>query len=196
MIPNPGGWRKENNMDKLSSVIRNLLEAIYSTAVLLSPVLITISPEIISSLNGEKASKDIKSLNSMKNLKSGELLKELGILFPKLEKVKTEAAPAPAKKETETEGLIEIGDFGKVDIRVALVIEAEKVDGSDKLLYLTVDSGSDRRQIVAGIAQAYSPEDIKGKKILLVSNLKPAVIFGRNLAVCFLLKRAVKINRR
>jgi len=176
----PWQLAKENNMDKLSSVIRNLLEAIYSVAVLLSPVLISISPEIVSSLNADNALKDIDSLNSMKNLKSGNLLKELGILFPKLEKVKPEAALPPVKeKKAETEGLIEIGDFGKVDIRVALVLDAEKVDGSDKLLYLTVDSGSDKRQIVAGIAQAYSPEDIKGKKILLVSNLKPAVIFGK-----------------
>jgi len=176
----PWQLAKENNMDKLSSVIRNLLEAIYSVAVLLSPVLISISPEIVSSLNADNALKDIDSLNSMKNLKSGNLLKELGILFPKLEKVKPEAALPPVKeKKAETEGLIEIGDFGKVDIRVALVLDAEKVDGSDKLLYLTVDSGSDKRQIVAGIAQVYSPEDIKGKKILLVSNLKPAVIFGK-----------------
>jgi methionyl-tRNA synthetase len=176
----PWQLAKENNMDKLSSVIRNLLESIYSVSVLLSPVLITISSEITASLNDGTAAKDIDSLNSLNNLKSGEALKELGILFPKLEKVKTEAKSEPVKeKKTDTAGLIDISDFGKVDIRVALVVEAEKVDGSDKLLYLTVDSGSDMRQIVAGIAQAYSPEDIKGKKILLVSNLKPAVIFGK-----------------
>jgi methionyl-tRNA synthetase len=176
----PWQLAKENNMDKLSSVIRNLLESIYSVAVLLSPVLINISPEITASLNDGTAATDIDSLNSLNNLKSGESLKELGILFPKLEKVKTEAKSEPVKeKKTDTAGLIDISDFGKVDIRVALVVDAEKVDGSDKLLYLTVDSGSDTRQIVAGIAQAYAPEDIKGKKILLVSNLKPAVIFGK-----------------
>ncbi len=176
----PWQLAKENNMDKLSSVIRNLLESIYSTAVLLSPVLINTAPEIIASLNAGKASTDIDSLNRLNNLGTGESLKELGILFPKIEKVKQETKPEPVKvKKTESDGLIEIGDFGKVDIRVALVIDAEIVDGSDKLLYLTVDSGSDQRKIVAGIAQVYSPEDIKGKKILLVSNLKPAVIFGK-----------------
>ena len=176
----PWQLAKENNNDKLSSVIRNLLEGIYSVAVLLTPVLINISPEIISSLNASKASTDVNSLNGLNNLKAGELLKELGILFPKIEKVKVETLSEPVKdKKSDTAGLIDISDFGKVDIRVALVINAEKVDGSDKLLYLTVDSGSDTRQIVAGIAQSYSPEDIKGKKILLVSNLKPAVIFGK-----------------
>jgi methionine--tRNA ligase beta chain len=66
-----------------------------------------------------------------------------------------------------------------VDIRVARIIEAEKVEGSDKLLYLTVNTGSEHRNIVAGIAQAYSSEELAGKKILLVSNLKPATIFGK-----------------
>ncbi len=176
----PWQLAKENNVDKLSSVIRNLLEAIYSVAVLLSPVLITISPEIISSLNADKALTDINLLSRMQNLKTGESLKKLGILFPKLEKLKQEAMPELIKeKKSESEGLIEISDFGKVDIRVAQVVDAEKVEGSDKLLYLTIDSGLDRRQIVAGIAQVYSPEEMKGKKILIVANLKPAVIFGK-----------------
>ncbi|MFA5519654.1 MAG: methionine--tRNA ligase subunit beta, partial [Spirochaetota bacterium] len=78
----------------------------------------------------------------------------------------------------KTEGLIDIKDFTAVDIRVARIIKAEVVEGSDKLLYLTVDSGSDERNIVAGIAQVYRPEDIEGKNILLVANLKPAKIFG------------------
>jgi methionyl-tRNA synthetase len=88
-----------------------------------------------------------------------------------MEKVKAEAKAEPVKeikKEKDTTGLIEIGDFGKVDIRVADILEASGVEGSDKLLYLKVNSGLDERFIVAGIAQAYSPEDIKGKKILLV----------------------------
>lgn len=176
----PWQLAKENNMDKLASVMRNLLEAIYSTAVLLSPVLISASPKIITSLCAEELKFTVGSLKSLDNLKPGDILKELGILFPKLEKVKSEVKPEPVKeKKTSAEGLIEISEFGKVDIRVALVIEAEKVDGSDKLLYLTVDSGADERKIVAGIAQVYSPDDIKGKKILLVSNLKPALIFGK-----------------
>jgi len=176
----PWQLAKENNTDKLSSVIRNLLEGIYSVAVLLSPVLIKASPEIISALDADGAATGIASLNGMNNLKTGNTLKELGILFPKLEKVKHEVKPEPVKDKNQVDvGLIDISDFGKVDIRVALVLDAEKVDGSDKLLYLTVDSGIDKRQIVAGIAQVYALEDIKGKKILLVSNLKPAVIFGK-----------------
>jgi methionyl-tRNA synthetase len=171
---------KENNHPKLSSVIRNLLEAIYSTAVLLSPVFINNSHRIIRSLNAENLPSDIASITGMRNLVSGTSLQDPGILFPRIEKAKPKIQnETDKKKKDDNPGLIEISDFGKVDIRVAQVIKAEKVEGSDKLLYLTVDSGSDQRNIVAGIAQSYSPEDITGRKVLLVANLKPAVIFNK-----------------
>ncbi|HOP28627.1 MAG TPA: methionine--tRNA ligase [Spirochaetota bacterium] len=177
----PWQLAKEGKNDELASVMRNLLEAIYSVAVLLSPVLITISPKIVSALNMNGISVDIKTLTGLNNLKSGSDIGDPGILFPKMEKPKAETKAEPAKevkKEKETAGLIEITDFTRVDIRVAEILEASKVEGSDKLLYLKVNSGLDERFIVAGIAQAYSPEEVKGKKILLVANLKPAKIFG------------------
>lgn len=176
----PWQLAKDGETEKLASVMRNLLEGIYAVAVLLLPVLITISPRIVAALCAGVPS-DIKSLMSLNSLKGGAALGELGILFPKLEKVKPEEKAEPAKeakKDKDVAGLIEIADFGKVDIRVAEVLEAERVEGSDRLLYLKVNSGFDERKIVAGIAQAYAPEDIKGKKILLVANLKPAKIFG------------------
>lgn len=177
----PWQLAKEGKTEELASVMRNLLEAIYSVAVLLSPILITISPKIAAALNMSDISRDVKTLAGLKNLKAGTEIGDPGILFPKMEKLKSEAKPEPAKetkKEKEAAGLIEITDFTKVDIRVAEVIEASRVEGSDKLLYLKVNSGLDERFIVAGIAQAYSPEEVKGKKILLVANLKPAKIFG------------------
>lgn len=176
----PWQLAKENNQDRLSSVIRNLLEAIYSTAALLSPVFIINSKKIIQSLSAEDVSVTIDSIITMKNLSEGISLCDPGILFPRIEKIQPKAQPEPVKKKKdETAGLIEITDFTKVDIRVAQIIKAEHVDGSDKLLYLTVDSGSDQRNVVAGIAQSYTPEDITGRKILLVHNLKPAMIFGK-----------------
>ena len=84
----------------------------------------------------------------------------------------------PEKTETKTEGLIDIQDFAKVDLRVAQVIEAQKVEGADRLLRLQVDLGTERRQIVAGIALHYQPEELIGKKIVIVANLKPAKIRG------------------
>jgi len=179
----PWQLAKEGETERLSSVMRNLLESIYSVTVLLSPVLINQSPRVLEALGAEAAGTD--RLSSLDNLKAGTKLGEPGILFPRIEKakseeVKPEASPKKAEQKGDAgAGLIEIGDFTKVDIRVAQVMEAEKVEGSDRLLYLKVNSGLDERNIVAGIAQYYSPEDIKGRKILLVANLKPAKIFGK-----------------
>ncbi|MGL4368327.1 MAG: methionine--tRNA ligase, partial [Spirochaetota bacterium] len=75
------------------------------------------------------------------------------------------------------DNLIEIGDFQKVDLRVVKITLAQRVEGSDKLLRLRVSTGSGEKQVIAGIGMKYSPEDILGKKIILVANLKPAVIF-------------------
>ena len=84
-------------------------------------------------------------------------------------------APAPAPAQDDR---ISIEEFLRVDLRVAKVLEAEKVEGADKLLRLRVDLGSETRQIVAGIAKAYAPEQLVGKKIVVVANLKPAKLRG------------------
>jgi methionyl-tRNA synthetase len=84
------------------------------------------------------------------------------------------------QKETKMEptDLMDITDFQKLDLRVAEVKQAEKVEGTDKLLKLQIDIGGEPRQIVAGIAQHYKPEELIGKKIVVVANLKPATIRG------------------
>ena len=76
------------------------------------------------------------------------------------------------------ENVIEIGDFAKVQLRVAEVLEAERVENADRLLKLQIDVGGDKRQVVAGIAEHYTPEEIKGKRVVVVVNLKPAKIRG------------------
>lgn len=73
---------------------------------------------------------------------------------------------------------ITIDDFRNVDLRVAKIIAAERVEGADKLLKLRVDVGLEERQLVAGIAQHYSPEELVGKQIIVVANLEPATIRG------------------
>ena len=73
---------------------------------------------------------------------------------------------------------ISIDEFMTVDLRVARVLQAERVEGTDKLLKLQVDLGPEQRQLVAGIAQAYAAEDLVGKKIVVVANLKPARVRG------------------
>ncbi len=73
---------------------------------------------------------------------------------------------------------ISINDFAKVELKTAKVLEVEKVEEADKLLRLQIKIGEENRQIVAGIAEHYSPEELVGKKIVVVANLKPAVIRG------------------
>jgi methionyl-tRNA synthetase len=76
------------------------------------------------------------------------------------------------------EDLIEIGDFAKIKLKTAKVLTAERVEGADKLLKLSIEVGSEKRPLVAGVAQYYTPEEMVGKTIVIVANLKPAVIRG------------------
>jgi methionyl-tRNA synthetase len=176
---------KENNTELLSSIMRNLLEAIYGISVLISPICVDASRKIWAAFGKTGGNSDFQEIESFNLLDEGSSIGDPGILFPRLEK---EAPPVQEKEQThvkkvtkdnDMEGLIDIKEFLKVDIRVAQIIEAEKVEGSEKLLELKLDSGIDNRIIIAGIAQHYSPEQVKGKKILLVANLKPATIFKR-----------------
>ncbi|HEY4474806.1 MAG TPA: methionine--tRNA ligase subunit beta [Candidatus Paceibacterota bacterium] len=74
--------------------------------------------------------------------------------------------------------MITIDDFKKIELKVAKVISAERVEGSDKLLKLEVDLGSEKRQIVAGIGKVYNSEDLVGKEIVIVANLEPRSLMG------------------
>jgi len=73
---------------------------------------------------------------------------------------------------------VSIEDFMKLELRIARVLSAERIKGSDKLLKLTLSLGNEERTVVAGIAKYYSPDELIGKKILIVANLKPRKIFG------------------
>ena len=180
----PWVLEKEGKREILASVIRNLLEACYVLAFLLSPVLRNASGKIIAALNAGTREYDREGLLSLNNLKDGEAIKDIGILFPRMEReeVREETKDNKDRKDKKMngdEGLIDIQEFVKVDIRVAEILEASRVEGSDKLLELKIDSGLDTRIIVAGIAKNYAPEAVTGKKILLVANLKPATIFKK-----------------
>lgn len=74
--------------------------------------------------------------------------------------------------------MITYDDFKKIELRVAKILEAEKVEGSDKLVKLQIDIGSEKRQIVAGIAQYYQPENLVGREIIIVANLEPRTLRG------------------
>lgn len=88
-----------------------------------------------------------------------------------------EAAPAAPEKKPD-EPKIKYDRFMQIDLRVALVLEAERIEGTDKLMKLRIDVGSEERQLVAGVAEAYTPDQLVGKRIVIVANLKPAKIRG------------------
>ncbi|MCE5273465.1 methionine--tRNA ligase subunit beta, partial [bacterium] len=124
-------------------------------------------------------------------IQSGHALGEVKVLFPKIEDSQIEAeekaikdravtVEAPKKAESEPiEPPLDFGDFRKVDIRVALVTAAEPVKGSDKLLRLSLDLGPlGARTVAAGIAKHYRPEELIGRKVLMVANLKPRQVMG------------------
>ncbi|MCQ2158352.1 MAG: methionine--tRNA ligase [Bacteroidales bacterium] len=107
---------------------------------------------------------------------------EIGVQLAKLEKIRAERAAAEAaeaaKRVAPQKEQVTFDDFGKMDIRTATVLEAERVPKTDKLLKLTIDTGIDRRTIVSGIAEYYTPEEMVGKQICILANLAPRTIKG------------------
>jgi methionyl-tRNA synthetase len=118
-------------------------------------------------------------------LAAGSPLGEVTPLFPRIEtkpketpSVSDDKPQPPAPPAAADDGRIDISDFAKVELRVAQILTAEKIPGSKKLVKLQVDLGTERRQLVAGIAESYAPETLPGKKVAVVANLKPAKLMG------------------
>jgi len=106
-----------------------------------------------------------------------EVLKKMDDLSQQKTEAKTETAVAtPAAGNLGSQ--ITIDEFAKVDLRVGTVVEAERVKGADKLLRLVVDLGFEKRQVLAGIALAYQPESLVGRKVVVVANLQPRKLRG------------------
>ena len=181
--------KDEASLPRLGTVLYNLLEAIRYIAVLLSPFMPETSEKIFAQMNCNI--KDYDSLESFGALKAGEKVGKAEALFARIdaEKMLTEIAEkqeAAAKAEEaakpkEIEGLaqIEFDDFAKVELRVATVTECEPIKKAKKLLKLTVNDGTaEPRQIVSGISPWYKPEDLIGKNVIIVANLKPAKLCG------------------
>jgi methionyl-tRNA synthetase len=188
--------KEKENEARLAAVLKTLARAILSVNTLLSPILPDSAAKVRAIFNA--ADPDL----GWKDLPEAFAIRQGTQLFPRVDSKiffnETETGPDSASKGTlmtetgtpqkvETtpapevaaaEGLIEIQDFKKVQMVVARVLAAEKVAKADKLLQLSIDTGSDTRTLVAGIAQYYAPEDLVGRKIIIVKNLKPAKLRG------------------
>ena len=183
--------KDESKKARLGTVLYNLLESIRFVAVLLSPFLPETSEKILAQINTDI--KDYDSLSAFGALKVGTVVGKAEPLFARidakemLEKIeaRAEAAQEAAKEENaeveEAEGLAKIGieDFSKVELKVAEIKDCEPVKKAKKLLKLTLDDGSKTpRTVASGIAKWYKPEELIGHKVIVVSNLKPAVLCG------------------
>ncbi len=179
--------KDEANKERLVTVLYNLLEGIRFISVLLSSFMPETSKAILSQINCDI--EDYDSLSSFGALKTGGTVGTATPLFARIDaekmmeeiKAQQEAAQANEKKFSEIEGIAQIGieDFAKVDLRVAKITDCEPVKRAKKLLKLTLNDGTGTpRTVASGIAKWYKPEDLIGKSIIVVSNLKPAVLCG------------------
>ena len=184
--------KQPDQKERLHTVLYTMAESLRLVAVLLQPFMVETPAKIWDQLGIQQSLAEVDFAEGMTWgwLKSGIQVKKGNPIFPRIEeekpenkgkeenKVKEVKAVEEAKAVQKDEGLISIDDFAKIDLRVAKVLEAERVEGSDKLLKLMVEVGTEKRQIVAGIAQYYRPEDMVGKEIVVVANLKPAKLRG------------------
>ncbi|MBQ2512768.1 MAG: methionine--tRNA ligase [Clostridia bacterium] len=174
--------------DALGSVLWLLEEAIRRSAVMLEPLIPASADEIFRQLGTDLRSFDsVLADPSECGIAPGTVNEKSSALFLRidekaaLEKIAAEAETAKAAAEAEKpEGLAVIGidDFMKVELRTAMIVSAEPVPKSKKLLRIEADLGYEKRQIVSGIANFYRPEELVGKKIVIVANLAPAKLCG------------------
>ena len=166
----------KNNKQQCANTINICLQTIFSLAEFMQPVIPFTSVKIFKMLNAEAVA--WQNCNG-KNLPSGHKLNASEILFQKIEdKTIDKQFEKLGNNKNQKEAQISLDEFSKVQLKVALVKNAEKVNRSNKLLKLNVELNNEQRTIVAGIAKNYSPEDIVGKHIIIVANLQPVKLFG------------------
>lgn len=180
--------KDESKKARLGAVLYNLLEGIRYLAILLKPYMPDTSREILSQLNTDVT--DYDSLLTFGELKAGESVGEPKVLFSRIDSEKLiaelvakqeEQQKAEKERIEEIQGIAKIGieDFAKVELKSAEIKACEPVKKAKKLLKLTLDDGSGvDRTVASGIAKWYTPDELVGKKVIVVSNLKPATLCG------------------
>ena len=191
--------KDETKKARLAAVLYNLLETIRITSALLAPFMPTVMPKVWEQIGATEEDVKYENLGKFDVMPADVTVHKGEILFPRIDVDKEidelnailakNMAEAKAKLSDEEKGdapaekielapEITIDDFAKVEIRAAKVTACEKVKKSDKLLCLQLDDGMGGRQVVSGIAQYYTPEELIGKKIQLIANLKPVKLRG------------------
>ncbi len=180
--------KEEKNAGRLKTVLYNLTETIMIGTSALKPFLPDTAGKVAEIFGAKLRSFD--ELSSFGLIDKVKVKENPEILFARIDTVKTmekiekeQAEKAAAASDSHAEekpakAQITIDDFDKVELKVAEVVACEKLEKSKKLLKLTVKLGNEQRQVVSGIAKAYTPEELVGKKIVMVTNLKPAKLCG------------------
>ena len=171
----------KSNQERLKTVLYNLTEAIIIGTTLISPYMPIKSQEVLDVFNIEvRAYKDLNKFGLLKN--KHKITQNNNIIFKRIdpEEIKTKINTQNQSSENAIiTNKITIEDFAKVELKVGEILEAEKVQKSEKLLKFSVDVGEkDPRCIVSGIAKHYNPQNLIGKKVCVVTNLKPAKLCG------------------
>ena len=184
--------KDESRKARLGTVLYNLLETIRCGAILLMPFIPDAATEILSELGCAYEGYRVLEGRRFDGVAVGSTLADSKVLFARIDEEKklaefaaeaeaaAKAAEAEAKQKEKPEGcaLIGIEDFMNVELRTAKVVACENVPKAKKLLKLQLDLGYETRQVVSGIAKFYSPEQMIGKKVIVVANLKPATLCG------------------
>ena len=182
-IKQPWTLAKQEDKRPLHTVLYTAAETLRIVSGLLYPVMPGKMSELRVALGIHETVPDIRALKDWGLLKPGTRLGEMQSLFPRIMPV-GEPTPNPSKEGSKAVltpvgvALVEYADFQKIQLRTAIILEAEKVAGADKLLKLQIDVGGEKRQLVAGIALHYEPAALIGKTVVVVANLKPATIRG------------------
>ncbi|ELC8454003.1 TPA: methionine--tRNA ligase [Clostridium perfringens] len=179
--------KDEEKKERLGTVLYNLLETLRFVSVMISPFLTETSVKINDQLNTKVTTWE--SLKEFNGTVAGDKVVKGDVIFPRIdveEKLAELEALKPAPVKPANEELVKnpikeeitIDDFDKIDLRVVKVLECEPVKKAKKLLKLKVDLGGEERQVISGIAQYYKPEELVGKYVVLVANLKPVKLRG------------------
>ncbi|NMB42409.1 MAG: methionine--tRNA ligase [Firmicutes bacterium] len=183
--------KKEEKRERLGTVLYNLCEALRFISILLLPYMPR-TPRRIWSQLGIETMEDLHKWDSLQEwglIKPGTKAQRKADLFPRLDIKKELASLLERKTEKEKTGEktqapagkpkhVSIEEFARLEVRVGEIVSAEPVPKTDKLLKLEVNLGQEKRQVVAGIALHYTPQELIGKKVLFLANLKPAKIRG------------------
>lgn len=170
----PWNMMKNNENEKTQSLLVVIFNILKNASILLSPVMPKASLKIANALG---ISIDTKAYNDMFVLQNSFKVSECEHLFSRVELKVENMQEIKEVKEEVKEPKIKIDDFAKIKMQVATVLECENVEGSEKLLKFQLDLGTEKRQVLSGIAKYYKPEQLVGKQIILLANLESRKIF-------------------